>query len=253
MLGELESAADRLSEWLQTHIVPVAAAIVGLLAAAGVAAWVVSARESAESEASSALAKTRADYLSAMGVSPGAVEVPELANPAAAAEIRAEYEKRYAEVAQEHHGTVAGALASIERASLLSAGGQQDEAIALLEKALAGAPNRGGVRGIVAQRLAQRFEAAGRWAEAADQHEAASKVADYPLAAWAIADAARCRAMAGDPAGGALSTIASIARRPTWRSATSSALNAWSSCAAANSCRSPRGVPRERSPSFQAR
>ena len=48
MLGELESAADRLGEWLQTHLVPVSAAIVGLLAAAGLGAWLVSARESAE-------------------------------------------------------------------------------------------------------------------------------------------------------------------------------------------------------------
>jgi Tfp pilus assembly protein PilF len=56
------------------------------------------------------------------------------------------------------------------------------------------------VRGLVAQRLAQRFEAAGRWAEAADRHEAAAKLNDYPLREWALADAARCRAMAGDPA-----------------------------------------------------
>jgi Tfp pilus assembly protein PilF len=56
------------------------------------------------------------------------------------------------------------------------------------------------VRGIVAQRLAQRFEAAGRWAEAADRHEAASKLDDYPLRQWALVDAARCRALAGDTA-----------------------------------------------------
>jgi Tfp pilus assembly protein PilF len=56
------------------------------------------------------------------------------------------------------------------------------------------------VRGIVIQQLAQRFEAAGRWAEAADRHEAAAKLDDYPLHQWALADAARCRAMAGDAA-----------------------------------------------------
>jgi len=47
---------------------------------------------------------------------------------------------------------------------------------------------------------AQRFEDAGKWAEAADRHEAASKLTDYPLREWALADAARCRAMAGDAA-----------------------------------------------------
>ncbi len=200
MLGELESAADRLSEWLQTHLTAVSTAIVGLLVAAGLGAWLVSARESAEQVASSALAQTRADYLSAMGAQPGSIEVPEIANPTAAAEIRAEYEKRYAEVAAEHEGTVAASLAAIEQASLSSAGGRGDEAIALLEQAVEKAPANGAVRGIVIARLAQRFEAAGRWAEAADRHEAAAKLEDYPLHQWALADAARCRAMAGDAA-----------------------------------------------------
>jgi len=200
MLGELESAADRLGEWLQNHLVPVAGGILALLLAAGLGAWVVSSRESVEQEASSELAQTRADYLSAMGAQPGAIEVPELANQAAAAQIRGEYEKRYAEVEAKHAGTVAGALAAIERAGLLSAAAKSDEAIAVLEHALTEAPAQGGVRGIVAQRLAQRFEAAGRWAEAADRHETASKLPDYPLREWALADAARCRALAGDAA-----------------------------------------------------
>jgi tetratricopeptide (TPR) repeat protein len=200
MLGELESAADRLGEWLQTHLVAVSAVVVGLLVAAGLGAWLFSARETAEQEASSALAQTRADYLSAMGAQPGSIDIPELANPTAAAEIRTEYEKRYAEVAAEHEGTVAATLASIERASLLSAAGRGDEAIALLEHAVEKAPASGAVRGIVIQRLAQRFEAAGRWAEAADRHEAAAKFNDYPLHQWALVDAARCRAMAGDVA-----------------------------------------------------
>jgi tetratricopeptide (TPR) repeat protein len=200
MLGELETAADRLSEWLQKNIVPVAGGILALLVAAGIGAWLVSSRQSAEQEASSALAQTRADYLSAMGAQPGAFDAPELANQAAAAQIREEYGKRYAEVETKHAGTVAGALAAIERAGLLSTGGKGDEAIAVLEHALTEAPAKGGVRGIVAQRLAQRFEAAGRWAEAADRHEAASKLDDYPLRQWALVDAARCRALAGDAA-----------------------------------------------------
>lgn len=200
MLGEIESAADRLGDWLQTHMVPVAGAVVALLVVSGLGAWLISARKSAEQDASTALAQTRADYLSAMGAQPGSIEVPELANPAAAEQIRGEYAQRYADVESEHAGTVAGALAAVERAGLLSAGGKSDEAISVLEQALAQAPDRGGIRGIVGQRLAQRFEAAGRWAEAADRHEAASQVADYPLRHWALADAARCRALAGDAA-----------------------------------------------------
>jgi tetratricopeptide (TPR) repeat protein len=200
MLSELESAADRLGEWLQQHIVPVGGAILALLVAAGVGTWLVSARDNAEKEASSDLAQTRADYLSAMGAPPGSIDIPELANPAAAEQIRAEYAKRYAEIETKHAGTVAGALAAIERAGILSAGKRADEAIAVLEHALAEAPAQGGVRGILTQRLAQRFEAAGRWAEAADRHEEASKLPDYPLRQWALVDAARCRAMAGDAA-----------------------------------------------------
>ena len=102
-----------------------------------------------EQEASSALAQTRADYLSAMGAQPDLIEVPEIANPTAAAEIRAEYAKRYAEVAAEHEGTVAATLAAIEQASLSSAGDRGDEAIALLEQAVEKAPASGAVRGIV--------------------------------------------------------------------------------------------------------
>jgi hypothetical protein len=199
MLGELESVGDRLGEWLQTHIRAVVAAVAALLVISGLVAWLVSAREHAEQEASTDLAQTRADYLSAMGADAGALEVPELANPAAAAEIRAEYEKRYGEVAAEHPGTVAGTLAQIERAALVAGDpSRTDEAIGLLEQAVADAPGRNPVRGIALQRLAQRLEAAGRWGDAAARHEEASQVADYPLRHWAIADAARCRATAGE-------------------------------------------------------
>jgi hypothetical protein len=51
MLGELESAADHLSEWLQTHVVVVAGAIIGLLVAAGLVAWIVSWRAGVEEAA----------------------------------------------------------------------------------------------------------------------------------------------------------------------------------------------------------
>jgi predicted negative regulator of RcsB-dependent stress response len=200
VLGELESAADRLGEWLQANVRAVAVAIVALLVAAGLGTWIVSARQSAEQEASNALAQTRTDYLSAMGAPPGAIDVPELANPEAAVQIRAEYEQRYAEVAEAHAGTVAGTLAVLEQARLASEGGRGDEAIGLLEQALSGTPSDGPVRGMVLQRLAQRLEGASRWADAAERHEAAAQLSDYPLRHWALADAARCRALAGDDA-----------------------------------------------------
>ena len=200
-LGELESAADRLGDWLQENLRLVIAVVAVLLLVAGVGSWIASSRATAEQEASSALARTRDDYLSAMGAAPGAIEVPQLANPKAADQIRAEYEKRFGEVAAEHPGTVAGTLAALERARLASQGGRNDEALALLEAALADAPSGRAIRGMVLQRIAQRLEGAGRWEEAAARHEQAAAVDGYPLRGWALADAARCRAQAGDAAG----------------------------------------------------
>jgi predicted negative regulator of RcsB-dependent stress response len=198
-LEEIESAGDRLSEWLQENLRLVVAGVAGLLLVAGLGSYVASSRHTAEQEASSALARTRDDYLSAMGASPGAIEVPELANAEAAAQIRAEYEKRFGEVAAAHPGTVAGTLAALERARLASDGGRDEEAISLLEEALGDAPG-GAVRGMLLQRIAQRLEVLERWDEAAARHEEAAKVGDYPLRGWAMLDAARCRAEAGDVA-----------------------------------------------------
>jgi hypothetical protein len=145
-LEEIESAGDRLSEWLQENLRLVVAGVAGLLLVAGLGSYVASSRHTAEQEASSALARTRDDYLSAMGASPGAIEVPELANAEAAAQIRAEYEKRFGEVAAAHPGTVAGTLAG-GRAPLLPSG---DDGTALLPRRAghgrapcgAGAPRR---------------------------------------------------------------------------------------------------------------
>jgi len=199
-LGEIESAADRLGDWLQANLRLVAAVVGGLLIASGIGAWIVSARQGAEQDASAALARTRDDYLSAMGAAPGAIDVPELANQEAAAQIRREYEERFGEVAEEHPGTVAGTLALLERARLATEDGREEDATEVLETALAESP-RGPVRGMVLQRLAQRLEAAGQWEEAAARHEDAAAVSDYPLRGWALADAARCLATAGDPTG----------------------------------------------------
>ena len=73
MLGELESLGDRLGDWLQTNIRLVVIAVAALLLLSGLGAWLVSARENSEKEASTDLAQTRADYLSAMGADPGAM------------------------------------------------------------------------------------------------------------------------------------------------------------------------------------
>ena len=197
-LEELESAADRLAEWIRENLWVVFGSIAALLAIAAIGSWIATANRRAEEDASAGLAKVRDDYLSAMGVGPGALEVPELANPEAAAQIQAEYQERFGEVADDHPGLIAGTVARLESVRLASDAGRSAEALALAEQALEEAPSDPAVRGMVLQRLAQRLESEGRWSDAAAQHEAASKVSGYPLGAWALVDAARCYAQAGD-------------------------------------------------------
>lgn len=200
-LEELEGAADRLGDWLEENLRIVIAAVVGVLVLAGVGAWIVSVRESAAQQASTALSKVRVDYLSAMGAGPGALEVPELANPQAAAEIRSEYAARFDEVAERYPGTVAGALAALEVADLLRRGEGVEASLARLEQALERAPADEPLRGMLLQRIAQDLESAGRWEEAARRHLQAAELDGYPLADWALADAARTTFEAGDPEG----------------------------------------------------
>jgi len=199
-LEGLESSADRLSNWLEENIRGVAAAVIGVLLVAGLGAWFARAGASEEEGASVALAKAREDYLSAMGASPGALEVPELANREAATQIRAEYEARFAEVADAHAGTVAGTLAGLEAAQLAADDTRPEAAAAHMQAAIDEAPG-GAVRGMALAQLGQLHEADERWSEAAEAYLRAADVDSYPLRGFALADAARTTSQAGDPAG----------------------------------------------------
>lgn len=197
-LEEIQSAADRLGQWIQEHLLLVVGAVAALLVAAGAGSYVYSRADARESAASLALAEARAEYLTAMGASPGALEVPELASAEAAERIRNEYRERFAAIADEHTGTVSGALARLEVAQLLQEAGDTEQALAIYERTLAEAPRGDPLRGLVLQRIAQALEQEERWEEAARRHEEAADLEGYPLRHWALADAARCRAIAGD-------------------------------------------------------
>lgn len=197
-LDELQSAADRLGAFLQSNLRAVALVIVLLLVIAGAVSLVVSSRRRAETDASIALADARADYLQAMGAPPGSLEVPKLANPEAAKKIRSDYEERYAKIADEHAGTVSGALARLEVAELQLDAGETDAALATLRTASEKAPSRPSLQGVILQREAQVLEQADRFADAAALHEQAAGLVGYPLRDYALADAARCRATAGE-------------------------------------------------------
>lgn len=197
-LDEIQSVADQLSTWLQGHLWVVVGGIVALLLAAGLVSYGLSERKADEREASEALAKVRTEYLAAMGAAPGSIEVPKLASAEAAKRIREDYAARFAAVADAHPGTVSGALARMEVAQLATDAGNSKHAVEVLERVLKQGADGDRLRGMVLQRIAQAEEDLGNWAEAADRHEAASKLPGFPLRFWALADAARCREMAGD-------------------------------------------------------
>lgn len=197
-LDEIQSAADRLGHWVQENLRWVVAAVVVLLLAAGLTSYLANARARSEKAASIALAETRNAYLTAMGAGPGALEVPELANPEAAEAIRAEYTERFGAVADAHPGTVSGALARMEVAQLAIEAGDTERALAVFEQILAEDPPSESLRGLVLQSAAQALEQAERWSEAAERHQQAAGIEAYPLRHWALADAARCLVAAGD-------------------------------------------------------
>lgn len=197
-LHEIEGAADKMGDWIQSNLGVVVGGIVALLVAVGLASYLARTGEQAEQAASVAFAEAQSEYLSAMGAAPGALAVPELANPETAKRVRSEYRARFDEVAAEHAGTVGGVLARLESAELANASGAPEEALAAYARILEeGTPN-GRLRGIVLQRSAQALEAADRFADAAEHHLEAGELSEYPLRHWALADAARCFQTAGD-------------------------------------------------------
>jgi len=199
-LGELESGFERITRWVAEHPVPVIAAIGILLASVGAWEFARSRVERREVEASNAFDETQTAYLVAMGAEPGAIDVPALANPEAAKRIRAEYAEKYRSLAQAHPGTLPAALAWLEVADLLEADRDADAILESLQKSLAEQPGNPRLMGLVHQRIAQLYEDRGQMAEAAAEHEAAGALPDFPLRYFALADAARCYAQAGDRA-----------------------------------------------------
>jgi len=197
-LDEIQGAADHLAEWIREHLMLVIGVVVGLLALAGGISFYVSSRTGQEQDAASALAQARDEYLEAMGAGPGAFEVPELANPEAGAQIRDEYGEKLESVSSTWPGTVAATLAELDRAVLARAAGEPEMALEILEASLAGGVSGDALRGIALQRAAQALEDVGRWEDAAARHEAAAAIGTFPLRYWALADAARCAAQAGD-------------------------------------------------------
>ncbi len=199
MIEEFESAADRLASWIASNVWLVGGVLVVVLGTAGAWGGYRSWSQGREDAASNALDQTRTAYLFAFGAQPGTLEEPELANPALAEAIRDDYVGEFKAVAEEHSGTVAGTLALFEAAELLNQLGRPQQTEESWRQALDSASGNPGLFGILQQRVAQAHEARQAWTEAAEAHQEAGHTAGYALRHWALVDAARCYAAAGDP------------------------------------------------------
>lgn len=199
-IAEIEGIVERGAAWVGENLVVVAILLLALLASAAGVGMYLSSRTAGAEAGSDALDNVRNAYLKAMGASPGAIEVPELANPTAAAAIRAEYLTKFGEIADNYPGTVAGVLARLEQGNLAEADGELDNSIEIWRQTLAGLSGNPKLEAVVYQRIGQAYEDADQWVEAAEAHEAASAIEINPLRYFAMADAARCYAHAGETA-----------------------------------------------------
>ena len=197
LIDEIEGGAERLASWIGENALAVALAVAVILG--GALTWGVydSWATGREEAASNALDAARTAYFGDLGAGPLTRAEPELANPAAAQAIREEHLDHFLAVADAHGDTVAGTLALFEAAQIQQRLDRFAESEGVWQRALATASGNAGLEGLAQQRLAESLEARGAWAEAASAHEAAGAIADYPLRYWALVDAARCWAAAG--------------------------------------------------------
>jgi predicted negative regulator of RcsB-dependent stress response len=198
VIEEIEDLAERGAQWIRDHLaLTITTLVVVLISAAGIGAFAAHRNTEAEA-ASDAFDRVTTEYRKAMGADPNALEMPELANPAAAVAIRSEFAEQFAAVAEEHSGTVAAALARLEQGNLSAEAGETDTAIEIWQSAiddLGGNPN---FRAILEQRIGQAYDGDARWLEAAESYARAGAVESYPLRHWALAQAARCFQQAGE-------------------------------------------------------
>ncbi len=196
--ADAESYADRLLDWISANVVALvilaALVLIGVGAYAGWRAW----RGSQEDAAATAFGAAEREYLSSMGAEPGSFEFAEPANPETAKQNRTAAVDRFLAVAKQYDGDPAATQARIQAGGLLLEVGQPERAIEVWKDALPGAGRESDLRGLIQERIAHAHESLRQWKEAADAYAAAAEVPDYPLHAFALANAARCYAEAGD-------------------------------------------------------
>jgi len=197
-LEEIEGFGDRMVEWVRGHPAVVLGSLLGLLVAAAAVAVGMEWRERSREQAAAALARVEAEYAEAMGAEPGAVEIPEPANPETARQVRERFVGRYAGLAEEYAGRPVGALAALHAGRLQTELGRPEEALEAWRGAVAAFGGDEPVTALLWGRIASLHESQGRWAEAAEAYARAAEVESYPLRHRALGDAARAWAEAGE-------------------------------------------------------
>ncbi len=187
----LSELRDGFAEWVYANALAIGAGVAAILI--GTAGYAIYAhqRERGAQDTSEAVAAVRRSFLAAMGAEPGALVVPELANPEASKKIKLEYAQRFREVAESHAGTPGAALAWFEAGELLAEAGDPSDSLAAWQAGVDAA--RGSVlAAALLMKQGQAQEQSGQLAEAAAAYQAAAEVPDFPLRAFALAEAARC-------------------------------------------------------------
>ncbi len=197
-LDEIQSFADRAADWIRDNLTLVLASVAALLAVGGIGSYLGSMGEESELEASTALHGARAEYMNALGANTSALEVPTLANPEAAAGIREEFIAALDNISDAYEGTTVEFLSRLESGLLTHQNGDIEAALVIYAELADQNSQVDALQGLATQRAGQVLEDLERFAEAAERHEAAAELRDYPLRYWALADAARNRAAAGD-------------------------------------------------------
>jgi len=197
-LDDIEGLGDRLAVWVGENAMLILSLAAGILIVAAIWGFSVQRMREAESASGAALAIALGDYRTAMGATPGSIEIAEPANPETGRRVRSEFVERFEQVAAEHAGTPAGALALLEAGKLQQTLGDTQAAAASYQRGADSVSDAEPVRGFLLMRLGSVHETEGAWAEAGGAYVSAGQISEFPLRYEALADAARSYARAGD-------------------------------------------------------
>jgi tetratricopeptide (TPR) repeat protein len=198
-LPDIEGTLDRAARWVGENPMAFLLGVAAILLVTGgisLARW---SSERAAVESAEAVAAVRAEYLKAMGAPAGSMTFSEPANPETARKTREEYAAKFAEVAEAHAGRAAAVEAWLEAGNLREQLGHPDPALDAWKRAVAETPKDSALRGLALERVASAYEGRGQPREAAAAHEEAANISSFPLRFFAMADAARCYAIANEP------------------------------------------------------